>query len=277
MQILGVDIGGSGIKGAIVETSTGQLLTERHRIDTPQPATPKAISEELKQLVTHFNWQGPIGCGFPAAIQQGVVRTASNISPTFQGINIDQLFSDATNCPCFNLNDADAAGLAEIHFGEGVGQAGVVLLITIGTGLGTALFTDGKLMPNTELGHLYLENGVKAEHHASDAVRKYHDLGWKTWGNRFNTYLVMMEKLFWPDLIILGGGASKKFDKFKAQLSVEAAVKPAAFLNQAGIVGAALYAQSKFSGISNQTESISGSLLIPGFDAKTIDNTQFVE
>lgn len=247
MQILGVDIGGSGIKGAIVDTETGKLITERHRIETPQPATPEAIAAVLAQLVLHFHWNGPVGCGFPAAIQQGVARTAANIAKSFIDTNIDQLFSAATNCPCYNVNDADAAGMAEIHFGAGAGQAGVVLLITIGTGLGTALFSDGKLMPNTELGHMYLENGVEAERYASDAVRKIEDLGWKSWGNRFNVYLTLMEKLFWPDLIILGGGASKKFDKFKEQLSVEVPVKPAAFLNQAGIVGAALYAKSKLS------------------------------
>ncbi|MDD1613487.1 MAG: ROK family protein [Methylococcaceae bacterium] len=245
MLILGVDIGGSGIKGAIVDTATGELVTERYRIDTPQPATPEAIAAILAQLVIHFNWSGLVGCGFPAAIQHGVARTAANISPSFIGTHIDKLFSEATKCSCYSLNDADAAGMAEMHFGEGVGQAGVVLLITIGTGLGTVLFSDGKLLPNTELGHLYLKNGKKAEHYASDAVRKMEDLGWKRWGNRFNTYLTLMEKLFWPDLIILGGGASKKFDKFKGQLTVEVPVKPAAFLNQAGIVGAALYAQSK--------------------------------
>lgn len=247
MQILGVDIGGSGIKGAIVDTETGKLITERHRIETPQPATPEAIAAVLAQLVLHFHWNGPVGCGFPAAIQQGVARTASNIAKSFIDTDIDQLFSAATNCPCYNVNDADAAGMAEIHFGAGAGQAGVVLLITIGTGLGTALFSDGKLLPNTELGHMYLDNGVEAERYASDAVRKIEDLSWKSWGNRFNVYLTLMEKLFWPDLIILGGGASKKFDKFKEQLSVEAPVKPAAFLNQAGIVGAALYAKSKIS------------------------------
>jgi len=245
MQILGVDIGGSGIKGAIVDTATGELVSDRHRLETPQPATPEAVAAVLAQLVLHFNWSGPVGCGFPASIQHGVARTAANIAPSFIGTPIDKLFSEATKCPCYNLNDADAAGMAEMHFGEGAGQSGVVLLITIGTGLGTVLFTDGKLLPNTELGHLYLKNGKEAEHFASDAVRKKEDLGWKQWGNRFNTYLTLMEALFWPDLIILGGGASKKFDKFKAQLTVEAPVKPAAFLNQAGIVGAALYAQSK--------------------------------
>lgn len=245
MQILGVDIGGSGIKGAIVDTASGELMTERHRIETPHPATPEAVAAVLAQLVVHFGWSGPIGCGFPAAVQQGVARTAANIAQGFIATDIDRLFSEATQCPCFNVNDADAAGMAEMRFGEGAGQSGVVLMITIGTGLGTALFVDGKLLPNTELGHIYLENGIEAERFASDAVRKLEDLGWKSWGNRFNNYLVTMEKLFWPELIILGGGASKKFDKFKAQLKVNAPVKPAAFLNQAGIVGAALYAETK--------------------------------
>jgi polyphosphate glucokinase len=245
MQILGVDIGGSGIKGAIVDTLTGKLISERHRIETPQPATPEAIAAVLAQLVLHFNWTGPIGCGFPAAIQHGIARTASNIAKTFIGTDIDALFSEATHCSCFNVNDADAAGMAEMHFGEGSEQSGVVLLVTIGTGLGTAIFTDGKLLPNTELGHIYLENGLIAERFASDATRKIEDLGWKAWASRFNQYLATMESLFWPDLIILGGGASKKFDKFKHHLTIEAPVKPAAFLNQAGIVGAALFAKSR--------------------------------
>ncbi|MDD2759567.1 MAG: ROK family protein [Methylomonas sp.] len=246
MQILGVDIGGSGIKGAIVDTLTGELLSERHRIETPQPATPEAVALVLEKLVKHFEWNGLVGCGFPAAIQHGIVRTASNIDSSFIGTNIDRLFSNACRCPCYNLNDADAAGLAEIRFGEGAGKSGVVMLITIGTGLGTALFTDGRLIPNTELGHLFLENGKKAEHYASDAIRKIEDLNWKRWGSRLNLYLDTMEKLFWPDLIILGGGASKKFDKFKDQLALIAPVKPAAFLNQAGIVGAGLYAKDRY-------------------------------
>ena len=247
MQILGVDIGGSGIKGAIVDTETGEFVTERHRIATPKPATPKAVADVLAQLVNHFNWNGPMGCGFPASIKHGVAQTAANLSSSFIGTNIDKLFSKTTKCPCYNLNDADAAGIAEMHFGKGAGQSGVVLLITIGTGLGTVLFTDGVLLPNTELGHLYMPNGKEGEHFASDAVRKNEDLGWKSWGKRFNQYLGMMEALFWPDLIILGGGASKKFDKFKQQITVKTPVKPAALLNQAGIIGAALYAQSKSS------------------------------
>jgi len=245
MYVLGVDIGGSGIKGAVVDTLTGELITERHRIETPQPATPEAVAEVLRQLVEHFDWRGPIGCGFPAAIQQGVARTASNIAQSFIGTNIDRLFSKVTNCPCFSVNDADAAGMAEMQFGEGAGQKGVVLMVTVGTGLGTALFSDGVLLPNTELGHIFLDNGLEAEAYASDAVRKLEDLGWKAWSKRFNAYLLQMEKLFWPDLILLGGGASKKFDKFESQLSLSVPVKPAAFLNQAGIVGAAVYARTK--------------------------------
>jgi len=245
MNILGVDIGGSGIKGAIVETDTGLLLSERLRIETPKPATPEAVAHTLAQLAGHFAWQGPIGCGFPAAIQHGVARTASNIDASFIGTDIDRLFSEIVRCPCYNLNDADAAGIAEMRFGAGAGQSGVVLIVTIGTGLGTALFTDGVLLPNTELGHIYMPDNIKGEHYASDAVRKIEDLSWKRWGKRFDKYLNVMESLFWPDLIILGGGASQKFEKFSHYLSVTAQVRPAAFLNQAGIVGAALHARTR--------------------------------
>ena len=242
MQVLGVDIGGSGIKGAIVDTATGRFVSERHRIDTPKPATPAAVAHTLAELVHHFAWQGPVGCGFPAAIQHGVARTAANLCDSFIGVDINHLFSSATGCPCFCVNDADAAGLAEMRFGAGSGHTGVVLLITIGTGLGTVLFSNGMLLPNTELGHIYLPNGKEAEHYASDAVRKHEDLGWKRWGRRFNKYLCMMEALFWPDMIILGGGASKKFEKFEAQITAKTPIKPALLLNQAGIIGAASYA-----------------------------------
>lgn len=245
MHILGVDIGGSGIKGAIVNTETGELVTERHRIETPKPATPDAVAKVLTQLIEYFDWCGPVGCGFPAAIQHGIARTASNISPKFIGTHVDKLFSETTNCPCYCLNDADAAGIAEMTYGIGRDRKGVVLLITIGTGLGSVLFTDGVLLPNTELGHVYLPHGKKGEHHASDAVRKTEDLSWKSWSKRFNEYLELMEALFWPDLIILGGGASKKFDKFSKYLTLEAPIEPAALLNQAGIIGAAVFAQSR--------------------------------
>lgn len=244
MQILGVDIGGSGIKGAIVETTTGELVTERHRIPTPQPATPEAVADTLKQLVEHFDWQGPVGCGFPATVVHGVAKTASNIDQSWINTNAAALFSERTNCPCFVVNDADAAGMAEFTFGAGQGKSGVVVLITIGTGLGTAVFTNGQLLPNTELGHIILE-GMVAEHYTADSVRKREELSWSKWGKRFNKYLQRLEFLLSPDCFILGGGASKKLDKFAQHLETDAEVIAAQSLNQAGIIGAALFAQSE--------------------------------
>lgn len=245
MQILGVDVGGSGIKGAIVDTETGALLNERIRIDTPQPATPEALAQTLKELIAAHNWSGPIGMGFPAAIQRGVARTAANIDKSFIGLSVADYFSEQVGNPVFVANDADVAGLAEMRFGAGKNQPGVVLIVTIGTGLGTALFTNGQLLPNTELGHIYLANGAEGELYASDAARLKADLKWREWGERFNTYLSTMEGLFWPDLIVLGGGASKKLEKFAPQLTVKAPVVSASFLNQAGIVGAALFAETQ--------------------------------
>lgn len=245
MHILGVDVGGSGIKGAIVDTETGQLLAERIRIETPQPATPEAVALALKDLIQRHGWQGPVGVGFPAAIQHGVARTAANIDTSFIGLSVADYFSQQTGCPIHVANDADVAGLAEMRFGAGKDNKGVVLIVTIGTGLGTALFTHGQLLPNTELGHIFLANGQEAERYASDAARERHDLKWKEWGERFNRYLTTMEGLFWPDLIVLGGGASKKLEKFAESLSVKAPVVPASFLNQAGIVGAALFAETQ--------------------------------
>ncbi len=246
MQILGVDVGGSGIKAAIVETETGELVGERIRTVTPQPATPEAVGQTLRELVVErHSWTGPVGIGFPAAIQRGIARTAANIDKRFIGLDVVDYFAQLTGCPTFVANDADVAGLAEIRFGAGKGQAGVVLIVTIGTGLGTALFADGRLLPNTELGHIFLDNGEEAEGYASDAVREARDLKWSAWGKRFNRYLATMEALFWPDLIVLGGGASAKLEKFAAQITVAAPVVPASFLNQAGIVGAALYAETR--------------------------------
>lgn len=245
MQILGVDVGGSGIKGAIVDTETGALLNERIRIDTPQPATPEALAITLKELIAAHNWSGLVGMGFPAAIQRGVARTAANIDKSFIGLSVADYFSEQVGCPVFVANDADVAGMAEMRFGAGKDHPGVVLIVTIGTGLGTALFTNGQLLPNTELGHIYLPNGAEGERYASDAARVNADLKWREWGDRFNLYLQTMESLFWPDLIVLGGGASKKIEKFAPQLTVKAPVVPASFLNQAGIVGAALFAETQ--------------------------------
>ena len=241
MEILGVDIGGSGIKIARVDPDTGEMLSERKRMATPKPSTPDAITAVLANIVNELAWAGPIGCGFPAVVQGGIVRTAANVSKKWIGKDAESLFASATGCQTAVVNDADAAGLAEMRFGAGRGQKGVVMMITIGTGIGTALFTDGQLLPNTELGHLYVK-GMKAEHYASDAVRKDKGLSWKKWGKRFDRVLCEYEALFWPDLFVLGGGASHKFEKFEQYLTTKAEVVPAQMLNEAGIVGAAIAA-----------------------------------
>ena len=238
-KILGIDIGGSGVKGAIVDTKEGVLLTERYRIPTPQPATPEAVAEVIKQIAGHFKWEGPIGAGFPGVIQQGVARTAANVDNSWIDLNLNKLFSKATGCPVHVVNDADAAGMAEMKFGAGKGRKGTVMLITVGTGLGTVIFSDGNLLPNLEMGHLIL-HGADAELYASDAARKRDKLDWNTWAGRFNEYLLRVEELVWPDRIIIGGGASKKGDKFFHHLTTKAKVVPAKLMNEAGIVGAAM-------------------------------------
>jgi polyphosphate glucokinase len=243
MAVLGIDIGGSGIKGAVVDTDTGEFLADRYRIATPEGARPDEVAKVVKKVTKHFAWKGPIGCCFPASIQHGIARTAANVDKSWIGTNAERLFSEATGCPVRVLNDADAAGLAEMRFGAGKGIGGLVLIVTIGTGLGTALFTDGVLVPNTELGHIEM-NGKDAELQAADSARKREDLSWEAWSKRFDQYLNTMRALLWPDLIILGGGASKKLDKFSRYLTVDTPVVPAATLNDAGIIGAALAAES---------------------------------
>ncbi len=238
-KILGIDIGGSGVKGAIVHTKKGGLITERYRIPTPQPPTYKAVTEVVAQIVEHFKWEGPIGVGFPGVIQQGVARTAANLDRSWIDKDLNRLFSKKTGCKVHVVNDADAAGMAEMKFGSGKGFKGSAILITVGTGLGTVLFSNGKLMPNMELGHVLLHNR-DAELYASDAARKAENLSWEAWGKRFNEYLALIENLLWPDLIIIGGGVSKKDDKFLEHLDTRAKVVPATLLNEAGIIGAAL-------------------------------------
>ena len=245
MQALGIDVGGSGIKGAPVNVATGELTAERHRIPTPNPSTPHAVTQTIHKIIMHFNWNGPVGVGFPAVIQQGVVRTAANIDDSWIGVNAARLFQQTSGCPTRVLNDADAAAIAEMKFGGGKGRSGVVFVITIGTGIGTAVFTDGTLLPNAELGHLLLKNGKEGEAYASDAIRKAKELTWKKWAKRFNKYLEEIERLFWPELIILGGGASKKDNKFFQYLETRAPVIPAQLLNEAGIIGAAVAATSE--------------------------------
>lgn len=238
-RVLGIDIGGSGVKASPVNTDDGLMLESRHRIPTPQPATPGNVAKIIAEIVEHFNWKGLIGCGFPGVIQNGAARTAWNLDKAWIGTDINKVFSKATGQPVYVVNDADAAGLAEMKFGAGEGKMGLVLLITIGTGIGTVLFNNGLLVPNMEFGHIEIK-GMDAELYASDAARKVNNLSWEKWALRFNEYLAKLEFLISPDLIILGGGASKKGDKFLPYLDINTPVVPAELLNNAGIVGAAL-------------------------------------
>ena len=239
MEILGIDIGGSGIKGAPINIESGKLIGERKRIPTPIPSSPDNVANTLKEIIKHFNWTGPVGCGFPAVVHSGKIFTASNIDKKWIGTDARQLFSKKTGCDIAVINDADAAGVAEMEFGAAKDHKGVVFVITVGTGIGTALFSKGRLVPNTEMGHLIMK-GMIAERYTSDAVRKKEDLSWKKWSKRFNEFLNEIERLFWPDLIIIGGGASKKHSKFFHFLDTKTEVVPALLRNEAGMIGAAM-------------------------------------
>ncbi len=246
MHVLGIDIGGTGIKGAVVDTVTGELITERHRIETPQPATPEAVIETVESLIQEFDWHAPIGCGFPAAVRHDVVMTASNIDKRWIGMNASAHIEKVTGCQTHLVNDVDAAGYAEINFGSGKNEKGTVLMVAIGTGIGTALFTEGILYPNTELGFVQVKK-MAGEHYAANSVRKKEDLTWREWGKRINKYLNRLEELFWPDLIIIGGGVSKKFHLFEQYIELHnTRIVPAQMENNAGIVGAALAAMHEF-------------------------------
>lgn len=240
-QRLGIDIGGSGVKGA-VDVATGELAAERLRIDTPQPATPAAVAETVATIVEHFAWTGPVGATVPGVVKHGVVHTAANIDDEWIGTDAAALFTRATGQPFTVLNDADAAGIAEMTFGAGKGHTGVVVMVTLGTGIGCAVFNDGVLLPNVELGHLEM-NGKDAEHQASDRAREQHDLSWKKWAQRVDQYLDVIDALLWPDLIIIGGGVSRRSEKFFPYLDTRAELVAAALENEAGIVGAALSAR----------------------------------
>lgn len=242
MDILGIDIGGSGIKGAIVDTLRGVFITERYRIDTPKPSTPQAVAEVVAQLVAHFDWKSAVGCTFPAIVKRGVVYSAANVDKGWIGTDAHALFNGMTGLPFLVLNDADAAGLAEMAFGAGREHKGIVMILTFGTGIGSAIFVNQTLLPNTELGHLDIR-GKEAERRASDATRKRKELSWEDWAKRVNDYLAHVEFLFSPDLIIFGGGVSKKHEEFFHLLKTNATLLPAQLLNDAGIIGAALAAR----------------------------------
>ncbi len=241
--VLGLDIGGTGIKAAIVNTSTGKLVTERMKVPTPQPSTPKAIIQIIKGIVQKLNWSGLIGCGFPSVIKDGVACTAANIDDSWISVNVEEFFSNELKLPVVAINDADAAGITEINFGAGVNKKGTVLLLTLGTGIGSALFIDGILVPNTELGHLIFK-GTAAEKYCSNAARIAKELTYEKWGKRLNKFLLHIERVMTPHYIILGGGVSKKFNNYKEYIKTSCSVVPAITKNEAGVIGAALAAKT---------------------------------
>lgn len=245
VQILGIDIGGSGVKGAPVDTETGEPVVERHRIETPHPSTPKAVAETVGQVAQHFSWSGPVGVTFPGVVTRGVVHTAANVDHGWIGVDAAALFggvldTGGTGLPKV-LNDADAAGVAEMAHGAGRGRDGVTLMLTFGTGIGSALFLDGRLVPNTELGHLEVR-GKDAEMRASARIRDEKKLSWSDWAVRVQEYLNVVEALLSPDLIVIGGGVAKHAEKFVPELKLRAEVVGAQLANAAGIVGAAMAA-----------------------------------
>jgi polyphosphate glucokinase len=244
MKVLGIDIGGSAFKGAPVDTKTGRLLAERHRVEVKSPCSLKEGIAAAREIARHFNWKGPVGIGFPGVIQEGRIGAVGNLGRVWEKQNGAVLFRRATGCPVKLLNDADAAGLAEMKFGAGRGKNKTVLLLTFGTGIGSALFFDGKLFPNAELGHVPWR-GKPFERYAAASVRKRARLDWRQWAQRVNVYLCVMDRLFSPGLIILGGGVSKKAGKFMPFIRAQAKVVPARMHNDAGIVGAALQWQQE--------------------------------
>jgi polyphosphate glucokinase len=239
MQMLGIDIGGSRIKAGIVDTLTGTVVSKFSDVPTPKPSTPQALLKHIQTVITHFNYKGVIGCGFPGVIREGVVHTAANLDSSWIHYPFSEALFQATGCVNFILNDADAAGIAENALGAAKGFKRSWIMVTLGTGLGTALFYKGQLFPNAELGHLIM-NGKHAETLASAAVFKTNNLTWKVWGERLSEYLQYLECLLWPELIVFGGSVVKNWLQLRPYLKTRCELKPAFFLNQAGVVGAAL-------------------------------------
>jgi polyphosphate glucokinase len=241
MKALGIDIGGSAIKGAPVDLKSGRLLAERHRIATPDVLNPKKMAAAAAEIAAHFKWRGPVGIGFPGVIHGNRILTSANLHKAFIGCDGRKLFGDALGRPVGLINDAAAAGLAEMKYGAGRGFDGKALLLTLGTGVGSALFYRGVLYP-TELGHLPWTHGRSAEKYVAASVREERDLSWEKWGRRLNDYVAVLERILWPELIIVGGGVSAKHAKFFRYLKTRAKLVPAEFFNEAGIAGAALWA-----------------------------------
>ncbi len=245
-KALGVDIGGSGVKGAPIHLKRGELVTERYRVETPRPATPKAVANAVAEIVRFFDWKGPIGCTIPGLVRDGVVEVASNLDAGWAGTHAARLISERTGCKVAVVNDADAAGLAEMKYGAGKGRKGVSIVLTFGTGIGSALFLDGRLVPNTELGHLQL-GGQLAEDIAAHSVRESNELEWEVWARgHVQEVIDHVEFLFSPDLLIIGGGVSRpdRWAEFGHLLLTRAELQPAALGNNAGIVGAGIVARA---------------------------------
>ena len=242
MHILGIDIGGSGVKGALVDTATGSMLTDRFRIPTPDPSTPDAVTSTVAEIVKHFDWKGITGCGFPAVVKNEVALTAANIDTSWIGVNVAEMISAKTGCPTHVSNDVDAAGWAEINYGAAKDVSGVILILALGTGIGSSLFIDGRQVPNTEFGHIIMHGDI-AEKYAANSVRITQQLTWKKWGKRLNEYLQYIETIMHPDLIVLGGGVSKYHEEFFPYLKCRTRLLPAELRNHAGIIGAACSAR----------------------------------
>jgi polyphosphate glucokinase len=245
MKLLGIDIGGSGIKGALVDSETGEMLTKRYRIPTPEGRKPKDMALVVAEIVKHFDHKGPIGVGFPTVIKNGICKSPGNLHKKWLGKNVETLFSKAIGQPVTVVNDADAAGFATMNYGIGKGKKGLVLMITIGTGLGSGAFFNGELIPNFELGQIPYKKYKKIELWAADSAKTRDELTYLQWGKRFNRFLKYVELINAPDLIILGGGASKDFDEYKACITIETPVIPSKLRNHAGIIGAAAAAMPK--------------------------------
>ena len=246
MKILGIDIGGTGIKGAPVNTDTGELLAERFRIPTPHPALPNSVADVVQKIAAHFQYKGPAGITFPAIVKKGIIHSAANVDPSWIQVDAAKLFTSHLKGQATVVNDADAAGVAEMRFGSGKNRNGTVILLTFGTGIGSAVFHDGDLLPTTEFGHLQIR-GKDAERRCSERVREEKDMSFKKWAKIVSEYLETLEKLFSPELFIIGGGVSKKADKFLPYLTAktDVLIQPAKMQNDAGIIGAACLARQR--------------------------------
>ena len=264
MHALGIDIGGTGIKAAPVDLETGTFAADRVKIATPRPAVPDAVAEVVEKLVATFSWTGPIGCTFPGVVMNGVTRTAANLDPAWINLDARSLLSKAAGQDIRLINDADAAGVAEMTFGAGKGEPGTVFMVTFGTGIGSALFVDGVLVPNTEFGHLEIR-GKDAEERASERAKVTHDMSWKHWAKNVNEYLDHIEALLSPQLVIVGGGISKQSEKFLPLMTgLQARVIPAALLNDAGITGAAMAAHPGSAAPARAGSGATGTTVLTG-------------